>query len=44
MDTRQLRYYVALIEAGTYTKAAEQLHISQPSLSATIKNLKRVLG
>ncbi|MFC0015017.1 MULTISPECIES: LysR family transcriptional regulator [Allobacillus] len=44
MDTRQLRYYVALIEAGTYTKAAEQLHISQPSLSATIKKLEESVG
>ena len=44
MDSRQLRYYVALIEAGSYTKAAEQLHISQPSLSATIKKLEESVG
>src|SRR5690625_3951672 len=37
---RLLHYFVTVVEQGTYTKAAEMLHISQPSLSAAIKKLE----
>ncbi|MDE2037016.1 MAG: LysR family transcriptional regulator, partial [Pseudomonas sp.] len=33
MTLQQLNYFLAAIEHGTFSKAAESLHISQPSLS-----------
>ena len=43
MDLYQIRYFLAIADIGSFTKAAEQLHISQPSLSAGIKKLEREL-
>ena len=43
MDVRQLRHFVALIEAGTEHAAAEEQHISQPGLSSSIKRLENEL-
>lgn len=39
MDDR-LYKFIRLIEAGTYTKAAEELHISQPALTMAIQKLE----
>ncbi len=39
-----LQKFVAVVEAGTYTKAAEMLHLSQPALSVAIKKLEKKLG
>lgn len=44
MDFYQIRYFLTLVETGNFTKAAEKLFISQPSLSAGIKKLERELG
>jgi hypothetical protein len=33
MDIRQLTYFLAIIEQGSRTKAAERFHIAQPPLS-----------
>lgn len=44
MEMRQLQYFVTVVECATFTKAAEALHISQPSLSAAIKKLEREIG
>ncbi|MCA9327076.1 LysR family transcriptional regulator [Candidatus Saccharibacteria bacterium] len=38
-----LQKFVALVEAGSYTKAAANLHISQPALSVAIAKLERTL-
>lgn len=44
MDLRQLRYFVTIVDKKSYTKAAKILHVSQPSLSNTIKNLEQEVG
>ena len=44
MDLLQLQYFLRLATTEHVSKTAEQLHISQPSLSATIKKLETELG
>ena len=41
MTIQSLRYIVAVAEAGSITEAAKKLHISQPSLSAAVKEAER---
>lgn len=40
---RPLQYLMAIVEHGSYTRAAEALHVSQPSLSQQIKQLEESL-
>lgn len=40
MDIKQLKYFLAIIEEGSITKAAERLHIAQPPLSHQLKLLE----
>lgn len=44
MNLNQLQYFVCLAHREHYTKAAEELNISQPSLSHAIASLERELG
>lgn len=44
MDVRQLTYFLAVVDHGGFTRAAEHLLIAQPSLSQTVKGLERELG
>lgn len=44
MDINQIQYFLAIVETGGFTKAADSLFISQPSLSVSIKRLERELG
>lgn len=43
-DLRQLEYFCAVARAGSFTKAAENLGIAQPSLSEQIARLEQSLG
>jgi LysR family hydrogen peroxide-inducible transcriptional activator len=44
MDIRQLRYFCAVVRARSFTRAAEQLGITQPSLSQQIRTLEKRIG
>ena len=43
-DLRQLECFCALARAGSFTKAAQELGIAQPSLSEQIARLEQGLG
>jgi LysR family transcriptional regulator, salicylic acid-responsive activator of bsdBCD len=44
MDNRQLYNFLAIVEEGGISKAAEKLHIAQPYLSQQLKILEEELG
>ena len=44
MEIRVLRYFLEIARAGNMTRAAEMLHVSQPTLSKQIKDLEQELG
>ncbi|MGH6626649.1 MAG: LysR family transcriptional regulator [Burkholderiaceae bacterium] len=44
MDLRTLRYFIAVLEAGSLSRAAGTLYIAQPALTAQIKKLENELG
>jgi DNA-binding transcriptional LysR family regulator len=44
MDTQLLAAFVAVAEAGSFTQAAERLHLSQPAISKRITTLESQVG
>lgn len=44
MEIRQLRYFVRIVELGSFSKAAKELYVAQPALSTQITNLEAELG
>ncbi|WP_162943756.1 LysR family transcriptional regulator [Arthrobacter celericrescens] len=43
MNLRRLQYFLAVVDHGTVTGAADKLHMAQPALSRQIKTLEREL-
>ncbi|MFD9686394.1 LysR substrate-binding domain-containing protein [Kitasatospora sp. NPDC059146] len=41
---RQLEYLVTVVDTGSFTRAAEQLHVTQPALSHQVRALEGALG
>lgn len=44
VDLRQIRYLVAVVEAGTISKAATRLYVSQPALTMSLQKLEQAVG
>jgi DNA-binding transcriptional LysR family regulator len=44
MDERRLRYFLAVVDEGSVTRAARRLHVAQPSLSQTVRALEGEFG
>jgi DNA-binding transcriptional LysR family regulator len=44
MDIRQLRAFTAIAETGTFTAAAERVHVTQAAISMQIRQLERETG
>lgn len=44
MELQQLRYLCAIVETGSFSRAAEHCHVAQPSLSQQISKLEDELG
>ena len=44
MKLRQLRYFVTIVDAGSFSRAAQVAHVAQPALSQQIADLEEQLG
>src|SRR3954471_10411035 len=44
MEMRQLEYFVAVAEEGSFTGGALRAHVAQPAVSAQIRRLEAELG
>src|ERR1700733_14912125 len=44
LEFRLLKYFVAVVEAGTFTAAAARLHVAQSAVSKTIRALEDILN
>jgi DNA-binding transcriptional LysR family regulator len=43
-DLRQMRYFTAVAERGSFTAAAQELHVAQQAVSQQVKALEQLLG
>jgi LysR family hydrogen peroxide-inducible transcriptional activator len=44
MELHQIRYVLAVAKAGSFTRAADELFLAQPSLSVQVRKLEKELG
>ncbi len=44
MQYRQLRYFVKIVEAGSFSRAAATIHVAQPALSQQVAELEEEMG
>lgn len=44
MLLKYMTYFIAVVDAGSFTKAAEECYISQSAISQQIKALEKELG
>jgi len=44
MDLRRLRLFLAVVDEGTFTAAAEAAHVAQPAVSLAVRELETELG
>src|SRR3954451_4817415 len=44
MTLRQMEYLIAVVEEGSFTRAAQRLFVSQPALSHQVKALQQSVG
>src|ERR1700689_2317281 len=44
MDLRQLRYFVGIVQAGSLSRAADQLHVAQSAISHHLATLESELN
>ena len=44
MDLRLLEYFLAVAKTGNITRAAEQLHVTQPTISRQLMELEQEMG
>ena len=43
MDIKQLRYFIAIVEQGSFSRAASILNVAQPALSIHLRNMEKAL-
>ena len=44
MNIEAIRYFIAVVEKGNMSSAAEELHVTQPALSNSIRRMEKELG
>ena len=44
VDIRQIRYFIKIVDAGSVSRAATNLHLSQPALALQVRKLEKELG
>lgn len=44
MEIRQLEYFLTVTQAGSFTRAAERLFVSQPAITNAVRSLEEELG
>lgn len=44
MDLKHLRYFLEIIDEGSFSRAARNVHVAQPALSFHVKNMEAELG